>query len=80
MQAVSAATSSGSTAGNMPIRNWLRPSFRYDSVSTIPFCRSTPATSSALTSPVKSMVPTTGERIAGSVTNGVAKADCSAQE
>jgi len=72
MHAVSAATSSGSTAGNMPIRNWLRPSFRYDSVSTIPLSRSTAATASAFTSSLKSMVPTTGERMAGSVTKGVA--------
>ena len=28
MQAVSASTSAGSTAGNIPIRSWLRPSFR----------------------------------------------------
>lgn len=28
MQAHSAATSSGSTAGNMPTRTWLRPSLR----------------------------------------------------
>ena len=28
MQAVSASTSAGSTAGNMPIRSWLRPSLR----------------------------------------------------
>ena len=28
MQAVSALTSSGSTAGNMPTRSWLRPSLR----------------------------------------------------
>ena len=28
MQAVSASTSSGSTAGNIPIRSWLRPSLR----------------------------------------------------
>ncbi len=28
MQAVSALTSAGSMAGNMPIRNWLRPSLR----------------------------------------------------
>ena len=39
MQAVSAWTSVGSTAGNMPIRSWLRPSLRYGSVSTIPFAR-----------------------------------------
>ena len=28
MHRVSASTSAGSTAGNMPIRSWLRPSFR----------------------------------------------------
>ena len=32
MHAVSASTSAGSTAGNMAIRNWLRPSLRYGSV------------------------------------------------
>ena len=47
MQAVSASTSAGSTAGNMPTRNWLRPSFRYGSVSTIPFARKVAAMSSA---------------------------------
>ena len=40
MHAVSASTSAGSTAGNMPTRNWLRPSLRYGSTSTIPFARS----------------------------------------
>ena len=49
-------------------------------MSTIPFSRSTPATASALTASVKSIVPTTGDRIAGSATNGVANCDFSAQE
>ena len=80
MHAVSAATSSGSIAGNRPIRSWLRPSLRYDSVSTMPFSRSTPAIASAETASAKSMVPTTVDRIAGSVTNGVAKSDRSAHE
>ena len=44
MQPVSACTSAVSTAGNMPIRSWLRPSLRYGSVSTMPFARSVAAT------------------------------------
>jgi hypothetical protein len=63
----------------MPIRSWFLPSLRYDSVSTMPLRRSTAATASALISSLKSIVPTTGERIAGSATNGVAKAEASAQ-
>ena len=67
------ATSAGSTAGNMPMRSWLRPSLRYGSVSTIPLARSDlgDARPRRRTSS-KSIVPTTAERCAGSVTNGVA--------
>ena len=79
MQAVSASTSSGSTAGNMPTRSWLRPSFRYGSVSTTPFARSTLATAAASTDSAKSIVPTTSERRPGRSTNGVAYGDFSAQ-
>jgi hypothetical protein len=53
------AMSSGSIAGNIAMRSWLRPSFRYGSVSTIPFARSTAATTAASTASTKSMVPTT---------------------
>ena len=49
MHAHSAATSSGSIAGNIAMRSWLRPSLRYGSVSTTPLRRSTPATASAST-------------------------------
>src|SRR4029077_5644684 len=93
MHAVSASTSAGSTAGNMAIRNWLRPSLRYGSGSTIPFAprgaatfggsagcaRGVAATLAASTVSAKSMVPTTWERCAGSVTNGVAYGTFSAQ-
>ena len=72
MQAVSAATSSGSTAGNMAMRSWLRPSLRYGSVSTMPFARRVAATAAASTESSKSIVPTTSERRAGSATKGVA--------
>jgi hypothetical protein len=48
-------------------------------VSTIPFARSTFATAAASTESAKSIVPTTSERSAGSVTNGVAYGDFSAQ-
>ena len=68
---VSASTSDGSTAGNMPMRSWLRPSLRYESVSTMPLSRSTDETVGAST-PVRSTVPTTADRCAGSATNGVA--------
>ena len=44
MQAVSARTSSGSIAGNIATRNWLRPSLRYGSTSTTPLARSVAAT------------------------------------
>ena len=77
---MSALTSSGSTAGNIATRNWLRPSLRYGSVSTMPFARSTLATALASTSSAKSMVPTTCDRNAGSVTNGVVYDDASAHE
>ena len=36
---VSVATSSGSIAGNIAMRSWLRPSLRYGSVSTMPLAR-----------------------------------------
>ena len=72
MQAVSASTSAGSIAGNIPIRSWLRPSLRYGSTSTIPFSRSVAASAAASTASSKSIVPTTAERFAGSATNGVA--------
>src|SRR5437773_10106974 len=78
MQAVSASTSAGSTDGNMPMRNWLRPSDRYGSVSTMPFARSATATAAASTESAKSIVPTTCDRWAGSATNGVAYGDFSA--
>ena len=72
MHAVSACTSPGSTAGNMPTRSWLRPSLRYGSTSTMPLARSVLAIAAASTSSAKSIVPTTSERLAGSATNGVA--------
>src|SRR5690606_20022044 len=78
MDWVSAVTSSGSIAGNMPMRSWLRPNFRYGSVSTIPFARSALATAAASTESTKSIVPTTCERFAGSLTNGVANSEASA--
>ena len=80
MHVVRAATSSGSTAGNIPMRSWLRPSLRYGSVSTMPLARRVRAIAAASMSSVKSIVPTTSERWAGSVTNGVACADSSAHE
>ena len=79
MQAVSARTSSGSIAGNIAIRSWLRPSLRYGSTSTMPLARSVAASAAASTSSSKSIVPTTSERLAGSATNGVACACSSAQ-
>src|SRR3954447_3827896 len=79
MHLVNASTSAGSTAGNIAIRSWLRPSLRYGSVSTMPFARSTLATAAASTESSKSIVPTTAERLAGSETNGVAYGDLSAQ-
>ena len=63
----------------MAIRNWLRPSLRYGSVSTIPLARSVVATLAASTDPAKSIVPTTWDRWAGSATNGVAYGTFSAQ-
>ena len=53
------------------MRSWLRPSFRYGSVSTMPLARKTLAISSASIDSAKLMVATTFERAAGSVTNGV---------
>ena len=79
MQAVRASTSAGSTAGNMPIRSWLRPSLRYGSVSTMPLARSVAAITAASTESSKSIVPTTSERLAGSATKGVANSLASAQ-
>ena len=60
------------------MRSWLRPSLRYGSVSTIPFARSTSATTAASTASTKSIVPTTWLRSAGFSTKGRAKPDCSA--
>ncbi len=42
---VSASTSDGSMAGNIPTRSWLRPSLRYASVSRMPLARSAVQTS-----------------------------------
>src|SRR5690606_32095076 len=80
IERVSCETSSGSMAGNMPTRSWLRPSLRYGSVSTMPLARRILATWAASTASSKSMVPTTCERCAGSVTYGVAKELDSAHE
>src|SRR5207248_8934658 len=68
IQAVSARTSSGSVAGNMAIRSWLRPSLRYGSTSTIPLARRAAASAAPSTCSPKSIVPTTNERLAGSDT------------
>jgi hypothetical protein len=70
MQRTSARTSSGSMAVNVATRSWLRPSFRYGSVSTTPFARSVFATAAASMESSKSIVTTTCERCAGSATNG----------
>src|SRR5690606_40657282 len=78
MLLVSCVTSSGSMAGNMPMRSWLRPSLRYGSVSTMPLARRIFATCAASTESAKSTVPTTCERSDGSATNGVAYSDASA--
>src|SRR5664279_2664832 len=78
MHTVRASTSSGSTAGNIPTRSWLRPSLRYGSTSTTPLARSTAATDAASTSSVKSIVPTTSERAEGSATKGEVYAVASA--
>ena len=45
----------------------------------MPFARSAAASAAASTSSAKSIVPTTSERFAGSVTKGVASSDASAQ-
>ena len=79
MLAVSRSTSAGSTAGNIATRSWLRPSLRYGSVSTMPLARRTFEIAEASTDSAKSMVPTTLDRSAGSVTNGVATGLRSAQ-
>ena len=47
-------------------------------MSTTPLARSTRAIAAAST-PSKSMVATTGDRMAGSATNGIAYGDASAQ-
>ena len=73
------ATSSGSIAVNVATRSWLRPSFRYGSVSTMPFARRVAATAFASIESSRSIVATTWERAAGSVTNGVAASLASAQ-
>ena len=70
MAAASVATSSGSMAGNIPMRSWFRPSLRYDSVSTMPLARSTFETVGASIASSRSMVPTTWLRSVGSATNG----------
>src|SRR5881392_4378981 len=78
MQRVNAATSDGSMVGNIAMRSWLRPSFRYESVSTIPLARNVLASSTASMDGSKSMVPTTCERSSGFSTNGEANDDASA--
>src|ERR1700738_4242408 len=79
MQWVSASTSSGSTLGNMPTRSWLRPSLRYDSVSTMPLARNALQTAaSATTDGSRSMVPTTVLRSSGLTTYGDAYSDADA--
>ena len=60
------------------MRSWLRPSFRYDSVSTMPLARSA-AASAAASTPSKSIVAVTWLRSAGLATNGVACGLASAQ-
>ena len=62
----------------MAMRSWLRPSLRYGSVSTIPLARRLFAIAAASIDSSKSMVTTTGERSAGSATNGVATSLASA--
>jgi hypothetical protein len=51
--------------GNIAMRNWLRPSLRYGSVSTMPLARSAVAMADASTPSTKSIVPTTLDRSAG---------------
>ena len=77
MARVRMAMSSGSMAGNMAMRSWLRPSLRYGSVSTMPLARSALATAAAST-PSKSMVATEWLRSDGLATNGVANSLASA--
>jgi hypothetical protein len=62
MHRVSASTSDGSIDGNMPMRNWLRPSLRYESVSRMPLARRTALTVVASMLSSRSIVPTTLER------------------
>src|SRR5580704_18110057 len=71
MQPHKLATSSDSIDGNMAIRSWLRPSFLYGSVSTIPFVLRTFATIEASTASAKSIVPTTWLLSDALSTNGV---------
>ena len=65
MQWVSAATSSGSTAVNIAMRSWLRPSLRYDSVSTMPLRRRTADTARRRSQSSRSIVATTWLRSPG---------------
>ena len=69
---MSLLTSSGSTAGKQATRSWLRPSLRYGSTSTTPLARNVFAMAEASIASSKSIVATTCERCAGSVTYGVA--------
>lgn len=61
----SARTSSNSTLGNVPMRNRLRPSERYGSMSTTPFSRSNAEIAWVSTDSSKSIVATTRERYLG---------------
>ena len=79
MHLTSWRTSSGSIETKVAIRSWLRPSLRYGSVSTMSLARRLDATAAASTVSSKSIVTTTGERSAGSATNGVAYGTLSAQ-
>jgi hypothetical protein len=67
-------------ATNVAMRSWLRPSFRYGSVSTMPLARRTLAMAAASMESSKSMVAMTLERSAALATNGVAYSEASAQE
>ncbi len=78
MHWVSASTSAGSTAGNMPMRSWLRPSLRYESVSTMPLSRSTDDTVGGIDA-VEVDRADDRRALRGSATNGVAYAAFSAQ-
>ena len=80
MQRVRASTSDVGIAGQRPIRNWLRPSLRYDSVSTTSLARRCAASASAETDSSKSMVAVTGDRCPCWLTNGSAMSWVSAHE